>query len=67
MKQLLKSLSAVTASAAIAVCSMTSGLAIAADTEVKKSCTVHYDLSEEGVIIPADEDGNVPEGSDRFP
>ena len=64
MKQLLKSLSAVTASAAIAVCSMTSGLAIAADTEEKTSCTVHYDLSEEGVIIPADEDGNVPELKD---
>jgi cell division septation protein DedD len=64
MKQLLKSLSAVTASAAIAVCSMTSGLAFGAETEEKTLCTVHYDLSESGVIIPADEDGNVPELKD---
>ena len=65
MKQLLKSLSAFSASAAIAVCSMTSGLTYADETEQKTSCTLHYDLSEEGVTIPEDEDGNVPELKDQ--
>ena len=64
MKQLLKSLSAFTASASIAVCSMTSGLTCIAETEEKNSYTLHYDLSEEGVTIPEDEDGNVQELKD---
>ncbi|MCR4794986.1 MAG: dockerin type I repeat-containing protein [Ruminococcus sp.] len=63
MKQLLKSLSALTASAAITVCSMTSGLTYVVGAD-EKTCTVHYDLSEEGVSIPADEEGNVPELKD---
>lgn len=61
MKHLLKSFTALTASLSIAVCAMTSSLTFGADTDEKTTCIIHYDLSEDGVYIPADEDGNVPE------
>ena len=64
MKHLSKSLFALSTSAVIAFCSFNSGFATGADTEEKTTCTIHYDLSEEGVYIPADEDGNVPELTD---
>lgn len=64
MKQIFKSLSALAASVAVAVCPMTSAYSFGADSEEKQSCTVHYDLSGEGVYIPEDDDGNVPELKD---
>lgn len=64
MKQLPKTLSAITASAVLAVCSIPAPITYGADSETEIKCTVHYDISEEGVFIPADKDGNVPELTD---
>lgn len=64
MKQIFRSLSALAASTALAVCTMTADYSFGADSEERQSCTVHYDLSGEGVYIPEDDDGNVPELSD---
>lgn len=60
MKHLSKTLSAVTASAVIAVCSVPTSFSYGADTEAEQKCTIHYDISEEGVYLPEDADGNVP-------
>ena len=64
MKQLIRKITAFSASAVIAVCSAASGSAIGADTNETPSFSVHFDLSEEGVSIVPDEDGNVPEIKD---
>ncbi len=64
MKQIIRKLTAFTASAVIAVCSASTGIVTGADTTEEKSYTVHFDLSEEGVSIAPDEDGNIPEITD---
>ncbi|WP_295076349.1 dockerin type I repeat-containing protein [Ruminococcus sp.] len=64
MKQLIKTITAFSASAVIAVCSAISGAAIGADTTETKTYTVHFDLSEEGVSIAPDENDNIPEITD---
>ncbi len=64
MKHLFKTLSAAAASAVIAVCSVPTYISYGADTETEQKYTVHYDISEEGVFIPADKEGNVPELND---
>lgn len=64
MKQFIKKFTAFTASAVIAVCSAISSSAIGADTKETPTFLVHFDLSEEGVSIAPDEDGNVPEIKD---
>ena len=64
MKQIIKKLTAFTASAVIAVCSVSTGLVTGADTTEKPTYTVHFDLSEEGVSIAPDDDGNIPEITD---
>ena len=61
MKQFIKKITAFSASAVIAVCSAISGSAIGADANGTLSFTVHFDLSDEGVTIVPDEDGNIPE------
>ncbi len=64
MKQIIQKITAFSASAVIAVCSAVSSSAIGADTTEKTTYTVHFDLSEEGVSIAPDEDGNIPEITD---
>ena len=64
MKQIIKKITAFSASAVIAVCSAFSSAAIGADTTEKVTYKVHFDLSEEGVTIVPDSDGNVPEIKD---
>ena len=64
MKQLIKNITAISASAVIAFCSAVSGAAIGADTTATKTYTVHFDLSEEGVSIAPDKDDNIPEITD---
>ena len=64
MKQLIKKITAFSASAVIAVCSSAGNAAIGADTTEKTTYKVHFDLSEEGVTIVPDSDGNVPEIKD---
>ncbi|MCR4794297.1 MAG: dockerin type I repeat-containing protein [Ruminococcus sp.] len=64
MKHLFKTLSASAASAVIAVCSVPTCITYGADTETEQKYTVHYDISEDGVFIPADKEGNVPELND---
>ena len=64
MKQFIRKISAITASAVIAVCSSASGAVIGADTTEDKTYTVHFDLSEEGVTVAPDKNGNVTEITD---
>ena len=65
MKHFLRSLTSFTAAAVIAFCSTGVCYAVAADTTADTTtCTVHFDISEDGVYIPEDEDGNVPELND---
>ena len=65
MNQLSKALSAMALSAFIAVCSVPASYSYGADTETQQKFTVHYDISEDGIFIPEDEDGNVPELKDE--
>ena len=64
MNNILKKITAIAASAAIAVCSLSSFGAIAADTTEEQTYTIHFDLSEEGVSITPNKDGSVPEIKD---
>lgn len=58
MKSFTKKITSVTAAAVMALCSSNIGFSFGADTETKEKCTIHYDLSGDGVYIPDDEDGN---------
>ena len=64
MKQFIKKITAFSASTVIAVCSAICSSAIGAETNETPTFTVHFDLSDEGVSIVPDEDGNVPEITD---
>ena len=64
MKQFIQKISAFTASAVIAVCSTASGAVIGAETAENQTYTVHFDLSEDGISIIPDKNGDIAEITD---
>lgn len=78
MKKIISKITALTLSAFTAMSVMTAfpSFAESGEAEEKKQVTVHFDISEEGITIEEDEDGNIvelnditadPNGSVRIP
>ncbi|MBO5318260.1 MAG: InlB B-repeat-containing protein [Ruminococcus sp.] len=78
MKKIISKITALTLSALTAMSVMTAfpSFAESGEAEEKKQVTVHFDISEEGITIEEDEDGNIvelnditadPNGSVRIP
>ena len=78
MKKIISKITSLTLSALTAMSVMTAfpSFAESGEAEEKKQVTVHFDISEEGITIEEDEDGNIvelnditvdPNGSVRIP